>query len=237
MRLQSAGIGRSDRRAASGKQPIERTAHRHPPQAHRWVQSIVVATSEWPSSACTVRMSVPLCSRCGAKQWQGMRASPAWPRRTVLPRVGQHAETSGRTDDGVGSRPSAGRPTGCPWEIPGTRPSFRPRESTCAPARRQLRTVWPSATSARRITPPCASPRRAADTCCGVSTTGGRRLGPGPPMSAIQGQLAASTVPYRKSNADRACLCVDTANWRSTPKVCQDGRDLLLPQVSRTVQR
>jgi hypothetical protein len=33
---------------------------------------MVVLTSEWPSSSCTVRMSVPACSRWVAKEWQGV---------------------------------------------------------------------------------------------------------------------------------------------------------------------
>jgi len=35
---------------------------------------MVVLTSECPSSSWTVRMSVPLCSRCVAKQWRLCRA-------------------------------------------------------------------------------------------------------------------------------------------------------------------
>jgi len=31
---------------------------------------MVVLTSLWPSSSCTVRMSVPACSKCVAKKWR-----------------------------------------------------------------------------------------------------------------------------------------------------------------------
>ena len=34
---------------------------------------MVVLTSLWPSSSCTVRMSVPDCSRCVANEWRLFR--------------------------------------------------------------------------------------------------------------------------------------------------------------------
>lgn len=65
----------------------------------------MVLTSLWPSSSCTVLMSVPACSRCVAKEWRSVcaetcRSRPAAVTARLIPRCKRSSGPCGALEIG-----------------------------------------------------------------------------------------------------------------------------------------
>lgn len=155
---------------------------------------MVVSTSAWPSSAWTVRMSLPLCSRCVAKQAATCAVSRVWPCLQAQRLSSSPAGRFRRSGDDAARHRCADLSNDDLADTLRTSPNRHPRAGPFAPAHRASQRLparpWPDTS---RLAAKCA--RKPGISDAGSITT--RSLPFFPCRTSLARWVKSMSLPYR----------------------------------------